>query len=450
IIFSSIDLAMAGALSAAVILVTLMLIWFGEQGRPRHREYSGRASTVAGELIDTITNMWAVKAFSARSREFDRLGAAFGAEARSQRASWMHIEKARLLHDLVLCVAAAGMLTWAVLLWTAGRISPGDVVVVSTLTFRILHSSRDLALSLVDVGQHVGFIDETLKTIGQKQTVVDRAEAPALVTKAGAIEFRDVSFSYSGAKDATHELTLTVPGGQKVGIVGPSGAGKSTLVHLLQRLYDVQHGSILIDGLRIDEVTQDSLRAALAVVPQDIGLFHRSVRENIRFARPSATDEEVAEAARAAHCDVFVDALPDGYETIVGERGTKLSGGQRQRIGIARAFLKDAPIIIFDEATSALDTESEIEIQNSLLTRMKGRTVIAVAHRLSTLATFDRVIVIQDGRVVQDGVPAELLGRAGLYRRMWRLQARGLALDGFDERQDGEAGPPIGRPIAAE
>lgn len=224
IIFASINRWMTAALAASVVLVTTLLIWFGERGRPRHRDYSGRAGAVAGELVDTIGNMWAVKAFSARGREFERLRTGFEAEAASQRGSWMHIEKARLIHDGVLCVAAAGMLTWAITLWTAGQISPGDVVVVSTLTFRILHSSRDLALSLVDVGQHLGFIDDTLRTIGQKQTVVDRPGASALAARTGAIEFRDVSFAYpgQGAREAAHRLNLTIPGGQKIGIVGPS------------------------------------------------------------------------------------------------------------------------------------------------------------------------------------------------------------------------------------
>jgi ATP-binding cassette subfamily B protein len=429
IIFSQVDLGMTAALAIVVVVVTAFLIWFGERGRSRHRRYSGLASNVAGELVDTITNMWAVKAFSARQREHQRLAEGFKGEASAQRTSWMHIEKARLLHDVVLCLAAAGMLSWAVTLWSQGRITPGDVVVVSTLTFRILHSSRDLALSLVDLSQQFGFIDETLRTIGQPRTVVNAPNATALIPRGGTIEFRSVSFSYGGPREVTHELSLTIPAGQKIGIVGPSGAGKSTLVNLLQRLWDVKDGEILIDGQRIVDVTQDSLRAGLAVVPQEIVLFHRTVMENIRFGRPDATDEEVIEASRAAYCDSFIRALPQGYDTIVGERGAKLSGGQRQRIGIARAFLKDAPIIVFDEATSALDTESEIEIQRSLVRRMRNRTVIAVAHRLSTLASFDRVIVIQGGRIVEDGTPAQLRKLNGVFEAMWRLQARGLSID---------------------
>ncbi|WP_274533782.1 ABC transporter ATP-binding protein [Methylobacterium sp. Leaf112] len=209
-------------------------------------------------------------------------------------------------------------------------------------------------------------------------------------------------------------------------MVGPSGAGKSTLVQLLQRLHDVQHGTILIDGVPIASVRQDSLRDALAVVPQEISLLHRSVLENIRFARPEADDAAVFAAARAAACDGFVRRLPDGYETVVGERGAKLSGGQRQRIGIARAFLKDAPIILLDEATSALDTESEMAVQAALVRIMRRRTVVAVAHRLSTLTGFDRILVIDQGRVVEDGSPAALRGAGGVFARMWQLQADGL------------------------
>jgi ATP-binding cassette subfamily B protein len=223
-----------------------------------------------------------------------------------------------------------------------------------------------------------------------------------------------------------HRVNLHIPAGQKVGIVGASGAGKSTLVHLIQRLHDVQGGSISIDGQNIAEVTQDNLRAALAVVPQEISLLHRSVMENIRFARPDAADEEVIAAARAASCD-FVAQLPQGYNTLVGERGIRLSGGQRQRVGIARAFLKNAPIIIFDEATSALDTDSEIRILDALVRLMAERTVISVAHRLSTLKNYDRIIVLDGGEIVEDGSIVELRRRQGVFESMWRAQVDGLA-----------------------
>jgi ATP-binding cassette subfamily B protein len=430
IVFMTVDWRMMLVLAIFVTAVTGGLIWFGERGRPLHRTYAGHAGAVAGDLVDVITNMWAVKSFSARTREAERLAQGFRREALAQRRSWLYLEKARALHDVALWGMAGGMLSWAVHLWSLGDITPGDVVVVSTLTFRILNSSRDLALSLVETAQYVGYIEDTLRVIAQPQSVVDAPNAKPLVARGGSVEFRDVSFSYGEARsDTVHGLSLRIPPGQKVGIVGPSGAGKSTLIHLLQRLYDVQSGEVLIDGQRLTEVGQDSLRAALAVVPQEITLFHRTLMENIRFARPDATDEEVYAAARAACCDSFIRATPEGYNTLVGERGMKLSGGQRQRIGIARAFLKDAPVIILDEATSALDTESEMEIQRSLVRLMRGRTVIAVAHRLSTLSAFDRIIVVKGGQIVEDGTATELRQRGGLFDTMWRLQAEGLSVD---------------------
>jgi ATP-binding cassette, subfamily B, bacterial len=423
VVLTLVDWRMMLALGCFVLVVTAGLVVFGERGRHLHRAYAGHHNTAGGDLIDSISNMWAVKAFSARPREVARLGGQFQVEADAQRASWMHTEKARIIHDIALLLMVGGMLGWAVHLWAAGRITPGDVVLVSALTFRILNGSRDVALSLVDMVQQFGFIEETLKVIGQKRTVLDAPEAPALVPSRGAVAFRNVSFGYGQGREDLHDISFEIPAGQKVGIVGPSGAGKSTCINLLQRLYDVDRGQILIDGQPVMAVAQDSLRAALAVVPQEITLFHRTIRENIRFARPDASEEEVVAAARAAHCDGFIRRFPQGYDTVVGERGARLSGGQRQRIGIARAFLKDAPIIILDEATSALDTESELEIQRALVEQMRDRTVIAVAHRLSTLAVFDRVIVLNGGRVVEDGTMQELRRRGGLFDRMWRLQA---------------------------
>jgi ATP-binding cassette subfamily B protein len=429
IVFSTVDWGMTGALAVAVVVLMTGLIMFGERGRHLHRTFAAEANQASGDLVDVISNMWSIKAFSAHARERKRLSNLFTAEADAQRASWMYTERARFMHDIALWVLAGGMLTWAVLLWSRASITPGEVVVVSALTFRILHGSRDMALSLVDLVQHFGLIEDTLRVIGQRQTVRDVDDAPVLARRGGAVEFRNVVFSYGKAGEALHDINIEIPAGQKVGIVGPSGAGKSTLVHLLQRLYDIDSGSIWIDGQNIHEVTQDSLRQSLAVVPQEINLLHRTVMDNIRFARPDATDEEIFRAAKAAHCEKFIHGLSDGYDTIVGERGTKLSGGQRQRIGIARAFLKDAPIIVLDEATSALDTESEMEIQRSIVELMHDRTVIAVAHRLSTLSNFDRVIVVERGQIVEDGKPAELRKRGNLFDRMWRLQAEGLAAE---------------------
>jgi ATP-binding cassette, subfamily B, bacterial len=434
IIFSGIDWRMAAALSAFVLVVAATLAWFGARGRPLHNAYAEQANAVSGELVDVVSNIWSVKAFSACAREASRLSARFNVEAAAQRRSWMWLEKTRTLHDVALTLMAGSMLAWAVWLWTTSRVTPGDVVVVSALTFRILHGSRDLVLSLVGTAQHWHYISETLRTIGRSHEISDVPDAPTLIGLGGAIEFENVTFGYDKRRRILNNFKLRIPAGQHVGIVGPSGAGKSTIIALMQRLHDVQHGQILVDGQPITRVTQDTLRGAIAVVPQEISLFHRSVMENIRYGRPIATDEEVYAAARAAYSDDFIRQLPHGYDTLVGERGIKLSGGQRQRVGIARAILKNAPIIVLDEATSALDTESEREIQFALEELIRGRTVIAVAHRLSTLSSFDRIVVLMDGKVVEDGPPLELRRAGGVFDRLWRMQADGLSVEDAVEK----------------
>jgi ATP-binding cassette, subfamily B, bacterial len=440
VIFVLIDWRMAAAMAIYVIAMTVVLIIVGIRGRRLHSQYAGRSSEVAGELMDVISNMWAVKAFSAREREWQRLKREFEQEATLQRSSWMYTERTRVFYDIVLWFMATAMLSWAVYSWTRGSITPGDVVVVSALTFRILHGSRDVALSVMDVVQQFGYIEDTLGVIGRVHGVVDPPHAPSLVRRHGSVRFRNVSFAYEPGRPALRNVDFAIRAGEKVGIAGPSGAGKTTIVQLIQRLYDVQLGDIVIDDQSIRSVSQDSLRDTLSVVPQEITLFHRTVMDNIRFGRPGASDAEVVSAARAAHCEAFISKLPQGYDTRVGERGVKLSGGQRQRIGIARAFLKDAPIIILDEATSALDTESEMTIQRNIIELLGHRTVIAVAHRLSTLAAFDRILVIDQGRIVEEGTPAELRSRAGLFERMWRMQAEGLdseaAADSMQQRRE--------------
>lgn len=426
VVLTTIRWPMALALIASVLLVGWLLIVFGIRGREVHRNYAELASKASGEMIDVVSNVWTVKAFSARARERQRLSGELGVEAKAQRKSWMYIEKARLIHDVCLVVMAGGMLAWAITLWRDGSITTGDVVIVSALTFRILHGSRDLALALVGTAQQFGVITECLQVIAQPHEVRDPEHNARLRPVLGAIRFENVTYTYPDGREVFEGFDLDIPAGQRVGLVGPSGAGKSTLISLIQRLDDVQGGRILIDGQSITEVTQDSLRARIAVVPQDIALFHRSVLENIRYGRPDATDEEVYGAARNAFCDEFIRELPQGYDTIVGERGVMLSGGQRQRLGIARAFLKDAPILILDEATSALDMQSERDIQMALAELMRGRTVVAVAHRLSTVSSFDRVLVLVDGRVYEDGPPGLLRKEGGLFKDLWRLQVEGF------------------------
>jgi ATP-binding cassette, subfamily B, bacterial len=417
---------MAVALIVFVAIVAALITGFGIRGRSKHQRFAAQSARVGGELVDAVSNVWTIKAFSARDREAERLAHEIGYEARAQRRSWMYLEKARVMHDICLSVMAGGMLIWAIQLWIGGSVTAGDVVLVSALTFRILHGSRDLALALVDATQQLGAIDDTLRIIVQPHGLEDTDTQ--LMLAEGDITFEGVGFGYPERGMVFEQLDLHIPAGQKVGVVGSSGAGKSTLIHLIQRLDDVRLGRILLDGQDIRSVSQDSLREKIAVVPQETALFNRSIRENIRYGRPDASDEEVVQAARRAFCDSFIRELPQGYDTLVGERGVMLSGGQRQRLGIARAFLKDAPILILDEATSALDTQSEAEIQAALDNLVHNRTVVAVAHRLSTLSSFDRIIVLRDGRIVEDP-PQELRRRGGEFDALWRMQAEGFNRD---------------------
>jgi ATP-binding cassette, subfamily B, bacterial len=319
-------------------------------------------------------------------------------------------------------VVTAGVLVWSVMLWRAGSITTGAVVLTTTLGFTVLNASRDFAMAMVELVQYFAKLGEAVQVLGLPHEMEDAPDAKPLVCLGGSVAFAKVSFSYPNGKRVLQDFDLHIPAGQKVGLVGRSGAGKSTVLSLLQRLYDPASGHLLIDQQNIAHVTQESLHQSIAVVQQDISLFHRSVLENLRYGKPEASDEEIYRAAEAAHCTEFILRLTKGFDTIVGERGLKLSGGERQRLAIARAFLRDAPVILLDEATSALDTESEQSIQEALMRLVKGRTVIAIAHRLSTLSSFDRIVVLDHGRILEDGASAELLAHQGVYSRMYGRQ----------------------------
>ena len=424
-ILATVGWRLVAALGLFVLVAAGTLALFGQRGTPRHRAYADRAAEVGGALVDVVSNIWTVKAFSAHSRERRRFAQLLNTEATAHRNSVMYIERMRVLHDLALWLMAGGMLIWSLHLWSKGKISPGDVILSVAVSLRILQGSRDLAFAAVNATQFISRIADAIQVIGEDHKVVDRFGARQLVQVGGSIAFENIDFSYPGGREVLRGFTLRIEPGQRVGLVGPSGAGKSTIISLVQRLFDIDAGRLLIDGQDLRTMTQDSLRAAIAVVPQEVSLFHRSVLEYIRYAKPEASDEAVLAAAKAARCDDFIHALPQGYATIVGERGAKLSGGQRQRLGIARALLKDAPILVLDEATSALDTEVELEIQQALAAVMKGRTVLAIAQRLSTVAKFDQLVVLREGRIVEQGTPAELRRRRGLFDRMCRLQEEG-------------------------
>jgi ATP-binding cassette subfamily B protein len=363
-----------------------------------------------------------VRAFGAARREQERLSRKIASEMDAQRQSLRSLERLRLFHAFTVFVVTSGVLAWSVYLWRQGKVSTGDVVLTTTLGFTVLHASRDFAMAVVDLVQQFAKLSEAVQVLGLPHEMQDVEGAMPLAAQGGEVKFANVSFRYPNGHPVLRNFLLEVPAGQKVGLVGRSGAGKSTILALIQRLYDPDAGHIYVDGQDIRTVTQESLRHCISVVHQDISLFHRSLLENLRYGRPEATDDEVFRAVEAAHCTEFIHRLPQGFHTLVGERGTKLSGGQRQRIAIARAFLRNAPLVLLDEATSSLDTESEQSIQEALARLFRGRTVIAIAHRLSTLDSFDRIVVLDRGVIVEDGSPQSLLRRKGVFSRMYDRQ----------------------------
>ena len=418
IVVLTVSPAMAGVLVVIAAILIVTLFHLADAGKPLHHNFADKAAAVDGEMVDVIANMPLVRAFCGLGREHSRFDETVGHEMKARQRSLFYLERLRLLHAVISVLLTIGLLAWAIFLWQSGAATTGDVVLICTLGIAILHATRDLAVALVDVTQHMARLSEALATLLIPHELRDHPEAEALVTRGADVVFDNVSFRYPDGRKVFSALNLHIESGQRVGLVGPSGSGKSTLFGLMQRFYDVQAGRILIHGQDLSRVTQESVRAAISVVPQDISLLHRSVLENIRYGRPDASDAEVLEAAAAARCDEFIATLPEGLATIVGDRGVKLSGGQRQRIAIGRAFLKDASILLLDEATSALDVESEEMIRDALERLMRGRTVVAIAHSLPTLRSFDRIVMLQDGRVVEDGDPDMLMQHDGPYRRL--------------------------------
>jgi ATP-binding cassette subfamily B protein len=415
VFLATVSLQMTAAMTAIAAVMIVVLFRLAARGAPLHRDFADRAAVADGEMVDVISNLPLVRAFGGLSYEHRRFDETIGREGTARRRSLFYLEKLRLLHALVTATLTAGLLAWALLLWQGGAITTGDVVLVSTLGFGILHATRDLAVALVDATQHLARLEEAIATLLVPHTLRDVPTAATLRRQRGRIVFDDVSFRYPDGRQVFDGFNLRIEPGQRVALVGESGGGKSTLFALLQRFHDPQDGRILIDGQEIAAATQESLRAAIAVVPQEVGLLNRSVIDNIRYGRPEIPEDAVIAAADAARCSDFIATMPQGFATIIGDRGVKLSGGQRQRIAIARAILKDAPILLLDEATSALDAESEAAIRAALDRVMTGRTVIASAHRLSTVADFDRIVVMREGRVIEDGSPEMLLARRGAY-----------------------------------
>ena len=398
-------------------------------------------SLMTGRITDAYTNIATVKLFSHARRE-----AGFARNAMEEFLGTVH-RQMRLVtgfeivnHGLsmMLIGSTAGAALW---LWSQGQVGVGAVAAATAMALRLNGISHWVMWEMASLFEHIGTVQDGITTLSRRHTVIDRPDAQPLRVSRGEIRFEHVSFAYGGKGRVIDGLDLLIRPGEKIGLVGRSGAGKSTIVNLLLRFYDVEHGHILIDGQDIAGVRQDSLREQVGMVTQDTSLLHRSVRDNILYGRPAASDAEMIAAAKRAEAHEFIQTLSDpkgrtAYEAHVGERGVKLSGGQRQRIAIARVMLKDAPILLLDEATSALDSEVEAAIQASLYRLMEGKTVVAIAHRLSTIAAMDRLVVLDRGRIVEEGDHRSLLARGGLYARLWAHQSGGFLGEEVDDEQD--------------
>ncbi|RCS23073.1 ABC transporter ATP-binding protein [Phyllobacterium salinisoli] len=380
---------------------------------------------LGGALADAVSCNAVVKAFGAEAREDTRLGAVIAKWRSRTRRTWVRGTINGTAQGVTLLILRAAVIGFAIVLWSQGRASAGDITFVLTSFFVLQGYLRDVGMHVRNVQRSVNEMEELVDIHDQPLGVEDRPGAVPIRIENGRIDFENVTFHYGGhAKPLYRDFSLSIPAGQRVGLVGHSGSGKTTFVKLIQRLHDVTDGRILIDGEDIAQVQQASLRSALAIVQQEPILFHRSLAENIAYARPGASMAEVERAARLASAHEFITGLPKGYATLVGERGVKLSGGERQRVAIARAFLADAPILIFDEATSSLDSESEVLIQEAMERLMVGRTTLVIAHRLSTVRSLDRLLVFDRGRVIEEGDHAQLIRREnGVYRRLFERQA---------------------------
>ena len=423
----------AAAVVAIVVYFTISLL-VGRECTRRAIASNEAKAAVTGRMVDVLTNIRNVFFFANQPLEDEQLKHYTGEERDRRRASYRAVVRLRCVQyvmDIAMWIVFVGGALYA---WVHSLIGAGDFVMITALTTSLLQTAYNIGQRIPEFYDQIGSARESIETLIVPATVTDKPGAPALKVERGAIHFERVAFAYEvpsadksrPLRTVVKDFELTIPAGQRVGLVGPSGAGKTTLMGLLMRMHDVDQGAIRIDGVDIREVTQESLRRSIALIPQDTTLFHRSLLENIRYGRPGASDEEVELAARRAHAHEFIVELERGYRNMVGERGVKLSGGQRQRIAIARAILKNAPILLLDEATSALDSHSEQIIQAAMREAMAGKTVIAIAHRLSTVMDMDRLIVLDRGFIVADGSHNDLLRRGGLYAELWRKQSGGF------------------------
>ncbi len=441
-------IALAGSFDARLMLPFLgWLVVYGlsclyfvpRLGRMGKAQADAR-SMMTGRITDAYANISTVKLFSHTHREAGFARQAMNEFKRTGHQQMRLVSNFQLVNHAIVVSLIIGATGYGVWLWTLGQVSAGAVAAVIAMTLRVNAMSHWIMWEMTSLFEAVGTIQDGIATLTRPRLVLDAPQAKPLEVSRGEVRFEHVRFGYGKPQSVIDDFTLTVRAGEKVGLIGRSGVGKSTLVNLLLRFYDLEGGRILIDGQDIARVTQDSLRASIGMVTQDTSLLHRSVRDNILYGRPGAREEEMLRASRQAQAHAFVVQLTDrqgrkGYDAHVGERGVKLSGGQRQRVAIARVMLKDAPILLLDEATSALDSEVEAAIQASLRELMEGKTVIAIAHRLSTIAALDRLVVIDQGRIVEQGDHRSLLAQGGLYARLWAHQSGGFLGENPDEEE---------------
>lgn len=411
------------ALIAWSILFFCLSYFLARKSEQYSVDFSEARSTVMGKVVDAITNIFNIKLFATQTYEHGYLRKHLGEMIKKEQRLHWYMLKLKLVQSISVSCLLLVMMSLLIYTRLKGLITVGDFALVLTLTTGIVDETFYLALQFVYFSEDVGVCKQALSILSKQPEAVDPPHATSLIVTKGEIIFDNVSFSYPNGNPIFNNLNLKIAPGEKVGLVGLSGSGKSTLVHLLLHLYEVSSGTILIDGQNIAQVTRESLLRNIAMIPQDSILFHRTIYENILYGKLGASEKEVIEAAQKAHCHSFILQMKEGYQTMVGERGMRLSGGQRQRLAVARAILKNAPILILDEATSALDSLTEQHIRESLLHLMRNRTTLVIAHRLSTLHGMDRILVFEQGKVIEEGAHQELIEKNGRYAQLWSMQS---------------------------
>ncbi len=436
-----IDSRIALALAVWLVAYILLIRFFMPRVRVNSAARASSRAMVSGQVVDTITNIKTVKLFAHAAFE-DRVALKSMEVFREKSLEFGVISTWFRLSLMTLAgVLPVLLIGGAVLLWMQGLSTAGDIAAAGAIAMRIAQMSGWVSFTLMSIYTSVGEVEDGMKTLAVPHALADASDARELPPIRGEIHFNHASFAYGRKRGGVRDIDLHIRAGEKLGIVGASGAGKSSLVSLLLRLYDTESGAVLVDGHDLRHITQESLRRQIGMVTQETAMFNRSARDNIAYGKPDATEDEIIAAAKAAEAHDFIIQMVDhngrkGYDAFLGERGVKLSGGQRQRIALARAFLKDAPILVLDEATSALDSEVEANIQDALSRVMEGKTVLAIAHRLSTISAMDRIVVLDDGRIVEEGTHETLLAKGGLYARYWNRQSGGFI--GIDEKEAAE------------